>query len=248
MDSAMHRRIRSGLALTALLGLVFGLGSGCGYFKNVRDDFMDIGTFAVGYVPPVICEKARAEGKGLLPPALGIYAQASDFCHLGLLGKSTGDCEWDRRGWGTTHDSRRKFGLGPFHHVWIRQSPMCVNLYKIPHNEMQGWHDHMDRLKDPIFHSPAKTMIFEPDTLHWWYPWCPSPTCHYERLPWLPLGWQDWECISLEIALPEPFILHSGFYLRVGFDPSQIFDFALCVVGLDLYQDAAYFRNGQLRY
>ena len=248
MDSAKQRRTQTRALAAATVTLTLTLSSGCGYFKNVRDDFMDIGTFAVGYVPPVICKDARAEGKGFLPPALGIYAQATDFCHLGLLGKSTGDCEWDRRGWGTVHDARRKFGLGPFHHVWIRQKPKCMNVYKIPYNEMDGWRDHMDRLTDPFFRSPAKTMIFEPDTVNWWWPWCLTATCHYESLPWLPLGWQDWECIMLEIALPEPFFFHSGFYLRVGFDPSQVFDFTLCLVGLDLYQDAAFFCSGDLRY
>ncbi|MBT4821295.1 MAG: hypothetical protein HON70_36635, partial [Lentisphaerae bacterium] len=60
--------------------------------------------------------------------------------------------------------------------------------------------------------------------------------------------WQDWETISAEIAFPEPFILHSGFYLRAGFDPSQIFDLALSVIGLDLYQDAAYTWCGDYKY
>ena len=54
--------------------------------------------------------------------------------------------------------------------------------------------------------------------------------------------------LDVEIAIPEPFFFHSGINLRVGCDPSQIFDLLLGVIGLDLYQDDAYRFNGDLRF
>lgn len=222
--------------------------TGCGYFKNIRDDVMDLGTFAVGAIPPVICEDDRPIGIGPIPPAFGLYLQASDFCHAGFLYKSTTDIEWDRRGAGITHDMRRKIGLGPFHHIYIQQEPIKANAYKIPYNELDGWRNHMDHLGEPWFGTGAKKLIFEPSRQTWAWPATDYEVCSYDALRWFALGWQDWEMISAEIAFPEPFILHSGFYLRAGCDPSQLFDLALSIFCLDLYQDAAYNWCGNLIY
>ncbi len=244
--SPVSRCLRGVLAVGMVAAM--GLTTGCGYFLNVRDDFADIGTFAIGAVTPVACENYRAKARGPIPPTGGIYLQASDFAHLGLLGKLTTDLEWDRRACGVMADARRKIGLGPFHHVAIWQEPIYPSIYKIPHNEMEGWHRHMRELGAPFCHIPAKTMIFDPEPQHCYVPWRFEPVWSYRALPFFPCGWQDWECISAEIAIPEPFILHTGFYLRLGIDPSQIFDFALSLICLDLYQDAAYDLCGNLLY
>ena len=89
-----------------------------------------------------------------------------------------------------------------------------------------------------MFGAISKTMIFKPEK---WEAYGYSAGGEaWESLPWLSQGWQDWETISIEVAIPEPFILHSGFYARVGVDPSQVFDLFLGLFGLDLYGDAAY--------
>ena len=67
-------------------------------------------------------------------------------------------------------------------------------------------------------------------------------------LPFLHRGWQDWETISVEVAIPEPFLLHSGFYGRIGFDLSECFDLLLSICCIDLYDDAAYTWSGELKY
>jgi hypothetical protein len=231
--------------LLAVLVVALAGSTGCGYLKNVRDDFLDIGTFAVGIVPPVVPTDDGPKAVGFLPPAIGAYVQVTDFFHLGALYSATGDLTWDRRGYGVLVDVRRKFGLGPIHDIYIKQVPISTNGYKRADSEMAGWQAHMDNLKDPVFGASAKTMIFKPET---WNLGAYGSASTWESLPWLSHGWQDWETVSVEVAVPCPILLHTGFYLRAGFDLSQVFDFALSLVGVDLYSDAAYNFDGSLKY
>jgi len=232
------RLSRAVLGLVAVVGLAVS-ATGCGYLKNVRDDALDCGTLAIGFVPPVVPTEQGPQAVGLLPPSIGAYLELTEFIHLGALYKVTGDAEWDRRGYGFTVDKRLKLGLGPLHHVCIDQTPVLVNGYKKTGNELDGWRAHMSGLTDPVFGAPAKTLIYEPTE---------DPVTELRGLPYLSRGWQDWECISLEVAIPEPFILHSGFYVRAGVDPSQVFDFVLGLFCVDLYGDAAYKLNGDPKY
>lgn len=244
----MARRIgsvRAVLIVAALAGVTL-LSTGCGYLKNVRDDLMDVGTLAVGVVPPVAPLEEGPEAVGFLPPSFGAYVEVTEFMHLGGLYKCTGDLEWDRRGVGATVDRRAKIGLGPLHYVSIRQTPAVANAYKVADNEMEGWRDHMEDLADPIFGTPAKILVFESVDRDSEPPYGPGEP--RGRLPYLSRGWQDWEFVQAEVAIPEPFILHSGFYMRAGFDPSQIVDLALSILCIDLYDDAAYTLWGDLKY
>ena len=247
--------VRVTLILTALVGLLFS-ATGCGYVKNVRDDLLDVGTLAVGVVPPVAPGEEGPMAVGFLPPAFGVYFQFTEFVHLGYLFKATGDLEWDRRGLGVMVDARHKAGFGPWHTVAIQQQPIVANEYKTPGSGLEAWREHMDDLADPIWGRPGKVLIFgrtvedelvdtdkntyedyvrmmEGDEADTW-------TYGIQELPWLYRGWQDWEMVSFELAIPEPFLLHSGFYFRAGFDLSQVFDLALGLIGVDLYSDAAY--------
>jgi hypothetical protein len=241
--------IRSGRVRTVvLLALVCGLflpAAGCGYVKNLRDDFLDCGTMAVGIVTPIAPSEEGPKAMGFLPPAIGVYVEATSLFHLGALYKATGDLEWDRRGYGVMGDYRRKFGFGPIHDVCIWQHPYAANAYKTPDSMMEPWQEHMDGLRDPLFKSSAKTMIFKPEKFDLYGL---DEASEWESLPWLYRGWQDWEMISVEVAIPEPFILHSGFYFRVGVDPSQFFDLFLGIFGIDLYHDAAFNFNGSLKH
>jgi len=250
--------MRAVFTVAALSGLALTAG-GCGYLRNVHEDFLDLGTFALGYVPPVAPGEDGPQAIGFLPPCIGAYVEVTEFLHLGYLYKATGDVEWDRRGLGATVDKRRKIGFGPWHQVMIEQDPVCVNAYKQPEGPMQAWREHMADLSDPIFNRPGKVMIYEPRELE---DEDPAFEAHIRArtgadvgatvrpvLPVLPRGWQDWETISVELAVPEPFILHSGFYLRAGFDPSQVLDLALSLLCIDLYGDAAYtFWSGDYLY
>jgi len=225
------RDIRRGLAVAVLAGVVLW-SAGCGYFKNVRDDMMDIGTVSIGISPPVMPgEKGKA--LGFLPHCIGVYVEATDFLHLGALLKRGVDAEWDRRGAGIIEDTRAKFGFGPWHYVRIDQQPITANAYKEEGNELDGWREYMRDLNDPFFDAPAKELIFK---------------YQKEGVPYPYKGWQDWEMFSAEVAIPEPFITHSGLYVRVGFDVSQVFDAVLSLVGIDLYADRAYNMDGSLRF
>lgn len=229
--TARLQSVRSWM-LVALIGVAVAGSSGCGYLKNVRDDAMDCFMFGVGVVPPVVPGKEGNQAVGFLPPSLGLYVQVTDFFHFGALYKASADLEWDRRGAGVLIDQRSKIGFGPLHRVRIKQTPICVNAYKDEGNQMDGWREHMRNLRDPVFDAPAKELIFR----------------DMKPQPFLANGWQDWEMISVEIAIPEPFILHSGFNVRAGIDPSQILDFALGLVGIDLYDDNAYRLWGELQF
>ena len=61
-------------------------------------------------------------------------------------------------------------------------------------------------------------------------------------------GWQDWMAVNAEVAIPEPFFLHSGVNVRAGFNVCEVFDLVLAVLGGDLYGDAAYNFDGSLKY
>jgi hypothetical protein len=237
--------VRAVLMATVLAGVTV-LCTGCGYLRNVRDDLMDVGTLAAGVVPPVVPLEEGSEAVGFLPPSFGAYVQVTDFMHFGGLYKCTGDLEWDRRGIGATIDRRSKIGFGPLHCVSIRQTPVVANAYKIANNEMDGWRAHMADLADPIFGTPAKILVYESVDRESEPPYGPGEP--RARLGYLSRGWQDWEFVQAEIAVPEPFLLHSGFYMRAGFDPSQIVDLALSIFCIDLYDDAAYTFWGDLKY
>ena len=225
-------RLGRSVIVLALFAAVVTTSSGCGYFKNVRDDFMDIGGLAVGVTTPVLEEGNDAVVLGFLPPCLGIYVQATDFLHLGALYKVSADVTWDRRGAGIIVDERAKYGVGPYHWVTIREIPIAANGYKTEDSGLGPWRDAMAARKDPVFGAPAKIVKYS--TKAW--------------QPYLWQGWQDWETFSLEVAIPEPFFTHCGFYARVAADPSQVLDAVLSLFFLDLYGDRAYNINGTLRF
>jgi hypothetical protein len=225
-------RMRRGVVVVALLAAVVTTGSGCGYFKNVRDDFMDIGGLAIGVCTPVLEEGNDATVLGFIPPSLGVYVQATDFLHLGALYKISADITWDRRGAGIIVDERAKFGVGPYHWITIRELPVLANGYKTEDSGLGPWREEMANRKDPIFGAPAKIVKYS--TKEW--------------QPYLWQGWQDWETFSLEVAISEPFITHCGFYARVAADPSQWVDAVLSLFFLDLHGDRAYNIDGTLRF
>ena len=229
--SASHGGLQK-WAMVVLIGCVVTGVSGCGYLKNVRDDAMDCFILGAGVVVPVVPGEEENRAVGFLPPSVGVYLEATEFFHLGALFKASADVEWDRRAVGVVVDRRVKAGLGPLHHIDVRQTPILTNAYKTDGNQMDGWREHMHRLRDPVFDKPAKQLVFD------------GPP----RTSWLHRGWQSWEVFALEVAIPEPFILHSGFNVRAGFDLSEVFDFALGLVGVDLYDDNAYTFGGELQH
>ncbi len=132
-----------------------------------------------------------------------------------------------------TKDTRAKYAFGPGHFVRIDQAPVLANGYKGEGNALDGWRQTMRQWQGPISGAPAKELIFRQET---------------EFLPYLYKGWKDWDGISLEVAVCDPFVLHSGVYARAGVHPGQVIDFALSLFCLDfMYHDAAYHLDGSPR-
>jgi len=279
------------LVLAVAAGSLLAAG-GCGYCKNVSDDFRDCFIVGAGVTPPVVSTEEGTLVAGIFPPSMGLYVEATDLIHLGAICKASGDVESDRRGAGVVADSRVKMGLGPWRYVKVNQKPISVNDYKAEGNELDGWREHMRQMKDPLFHAPGKELIFrdaieflkvgeEPKAVaveakpartqeeDWFGDWNiadprssrktaapkpvePAPQAKAESgwgWPKLRNGWQNWQIISLEIAVPEPILTKTGFNVRFGFDISEMADFALSLVGLDLYSDAAYeWWSGKVKY
>ena len=231
LNKRAHGNGRGWLLCTLLLLLA---PQGCGYVKNVRNDLMDCFIIGAGAITPVVSTEDGPKGVGYIPPSIGVYIEATDLLHFGALYKASADIEMDRRATGIVVDRREKYGFGPIHYTNIEQEPIIANDYKRRGNDLDGWRKHMRRLRDPIFERPGKQLIYD-------------KRVHDDKW-WLHRGWQDWEMLSVEVAIPEPFILHSGINARLGFDPSQIFDLALGLFGLDLYGDNAYKFNGDIRY
>ncbi|MGM0453900.1 MAG: hypothetical protein ACQERN_12110 [Thermodesulfobacteriota bacterium] len=229
---AFRKQAMMPLVVLVVCGFILST-AGCGYMKNVRDDFLDIGTFAVGGAVPSTPPAEDAEAAGHILP-IGIYAQATDIFHLGAIQKSTWDLEWDRRGLSVTEDVRAKYSFGPGHFVRIDQAPVAANVYKMEGNDVDGWRDYMRQWEGPISGAPAKELIFRQES---------------GFMPYLYKGWRDWDGISLEVAISDPFVLHSGVYARAGVHPAQVVDFALSLFCLDfIYHDNAYHLDGTPRF
>ena len=251
-----------------LLGILY-VCSGCGYVKNVRDDFNDCFIAGVGITPPVIKTADGSRAMGPIPCSAGVYIEATNFCHLGALKKCSGDAVWERRGHGLVADQRTKLGLGPWHSIKIRQDPARATCYLRTGNYLDEWREHMRNLRDPIWESPAKTLIYneavyaerlaakaavgEPTSAvsardrDWWRatsseddPGALAEDAEPQRLPYMYRGWQHWQFFALELALPELLFTKTGYNVRFGFDPSEVFDLIAGIFAFDPYDDRAF--------
>src|SRR5688572_1122457 len=242
--------------LIALVALQLA-ATGCSYLRNRRDDLADI--FIIGAGGTV--------AGGPVPASLGLYLEATEFLHLGAMGFSGYMAGIDRRGSAVAEVNREvKVGLGPYHAWHIDESYGPANSYKSGAmaywESRMGWEPEQQRvavLGPPLsisalppmrrdeelgaFHQakgprgggdwgesahgadhsiPAKRMRF-----------------HDATLGAFPRGWQDWGFLGVDVAIGEPFVLHAGVRVRAGMDISQITDFVLGILTLDIYRDDA---------
>jgi len=219
----MARTVRSLTVFLSVAGIL--LATGCGYARNVRDDVMDLVDVSVGLNLPRI-------GSNPTPfrPPIGLYVEATDFLHLGMISRAGADIQWDRRGLGTLGDVRTKVGLGPWHSVRIEQIPWTTNAYKRTGNKLDGWREHLGSAS--VGRSPAKELIFTG-----------------EKSTYFHKGWQDFAHVSMEAGLFEPLLLRLGVYVRLGMDPAQATDLLFSMLLLDPMGDDAFrFWNGRPKY
>lgn len=192
--------------------------SGCRYAQNRVADFTDIFQMGVG----VATENPKA---GILPPSLGVYVQATEFINLGAMHFSGVSAEWDGRGFFAGPESRTRLGFLPMQWVQIDQDyeKGSENYFK---KVDALWTKRMNSKAMRWWNKPAKELEYE----YWAVPL-------HEGVPIMHRGWQYWENFNVEASVSEPFLTHFGLNVRLGFDPSEIFDFVLGWTTLDFKRD-----------
>lgn len=211
----MLRRIAWFGCLTLMLTPMVGCQR---YGQNRLADFMDIFQFGAGVT-------AENPVTGVIPPSLGVYVQATEFLNLGAMHFHGVSAEWDGRGTFVGPESRVRYGFGPWQRIQIRQFYDLgeENYFK----KVNGaWTKRMNSKAMRWWNKPAKELEYE----YWAY-------TRHDGMPIMHRGWQYWENFNLEVAIAEPFITHLGFNVRLGFDPSEIFDFLLGIATIDFKRD-----------
>lgn len=183
-------------------------------------DFADIVQFGVGLTH----ENPKS---GVIPPALGVHAQLTEFINLGALTYAGAIWEMDGRGFYQGREERFRAGLGPIQILQFNQDYVSDDYYKNYFKQSNTiWGNRMNSRPMRWLESPAKEVNY----LYW---------SEEKRIgkPVFPRGWHYWENIGLEVALSEPFITHWGFILKLGIDPSEISDSLLGLFNVDFKKD-----------
>ena len=207
----------SAMAVFLTLGCL--LSSGCArYCSNRLHDFCDIFQAGAG----ITCENP---GSGVIPPALGLHVQATEFLNLGAVHFTGNTAEMDGRGFFAGAESRTRLGFGPLQAVRVDQDydGGHANYYKAPETP---WANRMSSRNMLWGKKPAKSLTYQ----YW------ANNMHMGA-PLMHRGWQYWENLNVELALCEPFVTHLGFSLRLGFDPSEISDFIGGIFCIDFKRD-----------
>jgi hypothetical protein len=204
--------------LFLLVGLLWST-TGCRYFTNRYYDFRD--TIAIG--AGVNTENSVT---GVMPPSLGVYLEATDLFHLGAMKFNGYTAETDMRGTFVGPEASSRFGFLWWQSLRINQdyeNAFYKNAFK---NEDFPWCHRMESIGNREYGQPAKR-------LHYEY-WATMPN----RGTWLlHRGWQYWEYVGAQVGVADPFVTHVGLMLRLGFDLSEVSDFALGWLGLDFKHD-----------
>jgi hypothetical protein len=194
--------------------------SGCQYRygANRVHDFCDVFQAGIG----VTFENPDT---GMLPPALGVHAQVSDFANLGGVHFSGLTIEWDGRGFFAGRESRTRLGFAPLQMVRIDQdySTGRENYFK---KSDALWTRRMNSRAQRWADAPGKELDYEfwADEFH-------------QGAPLFHRGWQYWLNSGIEAAICDPILTHAGVDLKLGVDVSEISDFLLGILTLDFKQD-----------
>ncbi|MBI1785748.1 hypothetical protein HYR69_11445, partial [Candidatus Sumerlaeota bacterium] len=196
--------------------------TGCRYVANRCADFRDIFQFGGG----VTIENPKT---GMIPPSLGVYAQATEFVNLGAVHFSGVSAEWDGRGMFAGPETRTRFGFGPWQRLRIDQN--YETGYENYFKKIDSlWTKRMNTRSMRFWDRPAKELEYE------FY----ANPAHQSKTPLFPImhrGYQYWENFNVEASISEPFLTHHGLNLRLGFDPSEIFDWVLGFTTYDFKRD-----------
>ena len=209
------------LATPLLAVIAAALLSGCLYGRQRADDLLDVLDLGAGIT-------AESE-HSWIPPTLGVLAEAGPFA-LGAITHNGLVAEIDGRGLYAGPDHRARLAAIWFQ-GWSRTQDYdngATGYYK-DEDASSAWHERMRDMSYTKFLFHPGTEVSAKNLLH-------DDAWTWEALP-LRRGWQYWETIAVEAGLSDPFLTHMGFYLRIGVDPSEILDFLLGIVTVDLKRD-----------
>lgn len=206
----MMMRSKRWVMLLVLIGVLLNT-TGCRYMTNRYYDFRDTWALGVG----ISTENSSA---GILPPALGVYVEATDFLHLGAIRHYGPVAEVDLRGSGVYYEELDRLGLGPWQAIHLDQDYLhsdTKNYFKTPNTL---WENRMKNALNSWQGVPAKDLTYT----HWAEP-LTAQYGYFLRHR----GYQYWEYMGAEAAICDPLFTHFGIYLRAGFDISECSDFLL---------------------
>lgn len=197
------------VTVITVLMLASLLFSGCAYMTNRYNDFRDTMDLEAG----ATFAKPKNGPKYIIPHALGLYIEATQYLQLGALGFNNmdtvgGNAGLDLRSSWVGKETRVRYGFGPWQKYTINQ---------------QGY---MDKYKTTSMEKEGIDLCYRDNIMQGM--WRKTP---YFR------GHNYWEYMGAEIALCEPLLTHFGLKLRFGVDPCQIADFVLGWTTLDIYGD-----------
>lgn len=189
--------------------------TGCRYLANRYYDFRDI--FEVG--AGVTCENPET---GVVPPALGLHVQATDFLTLGAINFYGGIAELDHRGTFVGPQSTTQMGFLCWQRYFNRESyseAAFMNSFK---DTEFPWCQRLSSVDMMWMGRPAKSLNYNKWSL---------ATTKGSFLT--PHGWQYWASTGFQVALCDPILTHAGFTVKAGFDLSEVSDFLLGVLCID---------------
>ena len=208
-----YGRLGKGMLMAGVLTMAMGMGS-CRYVDNRIADFGDIFQMGVGV-------NTERPGGLIMPHALGVHLQVTDYLPLGWYSYEGYSVEWDGRGAfaGKERRARTSFffidQFGEFHQDY---DGGAGNYFKKPDSL---WEQRMASGDLNWRGTPAKKLSLD-DVAYW-----EGGVVHHR-------GWQHNKNIGLELGISEPFITNLGLTMRFGIDPSEIIDFVLGLALIDV--------------
>lgn len=189
--------------------------TGCRYLANRYYDFRDV--FEVG--AGITGENPET---GVVPPALGLHVQATDFLTLGAITFNGEIAELDHRGTFVGPQSTTQMGFL----FWQRyqnyenyRNASVMNSFK---DTEFPWCQRLSSINMMWMGRPAKSLNYD----NW--------SLAMQKGSFLaPHGWQYWASTGFQLALCDPLLTHMGFTLKASFDLSEVSDFLLGVLCID---------------
>ena len=206
------------LALLPLVVLVCMTLNGCLYMCNRSADLRDIVNVGVG-----VTHEGVDPNLGVIPPSLGLYAQATDFLNLGISYFGGAVAEWDGRGLYAGPEARYRAGILWWQWAKIDQD-YAVGYESYFKKSGTAWERRMALWER--YNAPAKELNYD---------YLSGEIV--SGMPIFPRGWQHWGTFGGEIGICDPLLTHFGLHLRLGLDISEVSDFLLGICTLDFKKD-----------